>query len=535
MGSKSVVDLLAERLAARGVRRFFGVPGGDCSLDIIEAASRVGIDFILTRNETAAAIMASVTAELTGAPGVVMTTRGPGIANAVNGIAYAALDRAPLLVLADGYDRELDHVSHQRFDQAALLAPLTKGCGRLDGSDPGKDIDAIIDAAFALPPGPVYLEVKGADIRAEANGASAAQGPAAVHDPVAPAIPARVKSLLSAAKRPLVIAGLQACDAAAAAALRRLVVKWNCPVLMTYKSMGVVSSDDPRALGLYIGGVAEEPIITEADLILFYGLDAIEFPPHRWRYAAPIVELTAHAFDRNIVRPEVTLAGPLPRLAAAVEDLVDGSGWPPEFFGSARAHLRRRADASGGKPISPQQLVDAALAVAPKETRITVDAGAHMLPVLHSWHSSEPRQTLISRGLATMGFALPAAVASALAEPDRPVIAFTGDGGLMMCTAELGTAMQHDCRLVVVVFNDASLTLIGAKQRRRQLPNAGVDFAPADFASVARGFGCLGLRVETPGDLGPKMRQALNHRGPVLLDVVVDPAAYHEQIISLRG
>jgi acetolactate synthase-1/2/3 large subunit len=344
-----------------------------------------------------------------------------------------------------------------------------------------------------------------------------------------------LKSLLTAAKRPIVIAGLQACEASAAASLRRLVAKWNCPVMMTYKSMGVVSIDDPRALGLYIGGAAEEPIVQEADLIVLFGLDAVEFPPHRWRYAAPIVELTAHAFDRNIVHPEVTLAGPLPQLAAGVEAVVDGAAWPRDFFGSAREHLRRRADASGGGPISPQQLVDAAMAVAPKETRITVDAGAHMLPVLHSWRSREPRQTLVSRGLATMGFALPAAIASALAEPDRLVIAFTGDGGLMMCTAELGTAVQCNCRLVVVVFNDASLTLIGAKQRRRQLPNAGVDFAPADFSRVAGGFGCLGLRVEKPEQLAPKMRQALAHPGPALVDVVIDPAAYHEQIISLLG
>jgi acetolactate synthase-1/2/3 large subunit len=348
-------------------------------------------------------------------------------------------------------------------------------------------------------------------------------------------VPAQLKSLLAAAKRPIIIAGFQACDAGAAAGLRRLVEAWNCPVLLTYKSHGTVSQADPRVLGFYIGGVAEEPIIKEADLILLYGLDAIEFPPHKWRYTAPVVELTAHAFDRNIVQPAVSLTGPLPQLASALEGLVKSTTWTPDIWRRARDHLQARADAGTGGPISPLQTAHAAIEAAPERSRITLDAGAHMLPVLHSWRSSEPRQTLISRGLATMAFALPAAVASALAEPDRPVVAFTGDGGLMMCAGELGTAAQYNCRLVVVVFNDSTLTLIGARQRRRELPNAGVDFSGANFAQMAEGFGCLGLRVERPEELAPAMRRAFAARGPALVDVVVNPAAYHEQLISLRG
>ena len=176
--TRTVAYSLAERLAARGVRRFFGVPGGDCSLDLIAATAEFGIDFILTRSETAAAIMAATTAELTGAPGVVMTTRGPGLANAVNGIAYASLDRAPLLVIADGYDAELEQVSHQRFDQVAMLQPLIKGHGRLSGKTPARDVDALLDTALSLPPGPVYLEIRGGEIRVGRLVQEGVRGPA---------------------------------------------------------------------------------------------------------------------------------------------------------------------------------------------------------------------------------------------------------------------------------------------------------------------------------------------------------------------
>ena len=166
--SGTVAEVLAERLAAHGVRRFFGVPGGDCSLDLIEAAAGHGIDFVVTRTETAAAIMASVTAELTGAPGVLMTTRGPGLANAVNGIAYASLDRAPLLVMADGHEAEAEHASHQRFDQMALMRPLVRAESALEAADPAAAMDRLIAIANTPPQGPVYVELIGKRVRAPA-------------------------------------------------------------------------------------------------------------------------------------------------------------------------------------------------------------------------------------------------------------------------------------------------------------------------------------------------------------------------------
>jgi acetolactate synthase I/II/III large subunit len=531
--ARTVANLWAERLASYGVKRFFGVPGGDCSLDIIQAAADHGIDFVLTRSEAPASIMAAITGELTGTPGVVMTSRGPGIANAMNGVAYAMLDRAPLMVLADAYDGTNDHVSHQRFDQATMLKPLTKAQDYLGGEDAGRRLDKLTGASLASPQGAVYLELRGADIRAQTSDATERSKPAARAP--APQLPAKVQELLAKAERPLIIAGLQACETAAAATLRKLVTQWDAPVLMTYKAKGAVPDDDEHMIGYYLGGAAEEPWLKQADLIVFYGFDAVEIPPHKWRYAAPMIELTAYPFDRNIVSADVVAVGPLDELGTALMKLKIDPRWPADFCKTAKRAIRDRARVGEGGPISPNMLVDAVIAAAPDNARITLDAGAHMIPVLHHWNATEPRQTLISRGDATMGFALPAAIASSLAEPDRPVIGFTGDGGLMMCAGELGTAAQYNCNLVLIVFNDESLTLIGARQRRRQLPNAGVDFSPSDFSKVAEGFGCLGLRVEKPEQLKPALQQAFSAKGPVVVDVRVNPAGYHEQLISLRG
>jgi len=531
----TVAERLAERLAARQVRRMFGVPGGDCNLDVIDAAARAGIEFVLARTETAAGIMAAVTAELTGAPGIVMTTRGPGVTNAANGIAYADLDRAPLMLIADAYEPELAPISHQRLDQAGVLRPMLRGAARLDERDPGGTIDALLDRALGDPPGPVYLEITGAVVRAEAPATRAPvparPAPAAFED----AAVRQARQLLARARRPAIIAGLQACEPSAAAALRRLVAAWGCAVFTTYKAKGVASDRDPHTIGHYIGGASEAPALEQADLLLLYGFDPVEHPPGRWRYTAPVIELTRHAFDPHVLTPAVSLVGDLAAAAAALESAVEGTEWDMAHLVQLRAALRARAETADGPAIGPRGLVEAAMRAAPPHSRVTVDSGAHMLPVLHLWRTEAPRGLLMSRGLATMGFALPGAIASALAEPDTRTIAFTGDGGLMMCAGELGTAVQNRCNLAVVVFNDSSLTLIGAKQRRRQFPNAGVDFAPANFAAIAEGFGCPAYRVETRDQLAPALGAAFAAHGPALVDVVVDPQPYHEHIISVRG
>lgn len=536
MPTQTIAEAIVERLAARGVKRMFGVPGGDCNLDIIEAGARKGVEFVLTRGETAAAIMASVSAELTGVPGVAMTTRGPGLASVTNGAAYASLDRAPLVVIADNYETGLDHVSHQRIDQASLLRPLLKAESCLASEDPVAEVDALLDASTAQPPGTVYLEITGERVRSNApptqDRTTDTKQTASPTD--AKAIEAAGK-LLSQATKPVIIAGLQARSASAAKALRNLAARWKCPVLFTYKAKGAVADTDPCATGCYIDGVAERPVIQASDLIILYGFDPIEGPATKWRFDKPIVELTEHVFDYPLVKADASIVGDIAQSAEQLAGFRTAPAYDVKQLERMKSDIRAKAAADGGSKISPQEVVDAAWATLPHDARITVDAGAHMLPVLHLWQTPDPNGVLVSRGLATMGFALPAAIGSALTEPDRPVIAFTGDGGLMMCASELATAAQNNCKLIVVVFNDSCLTLIEAKQRRRQLPNAGVNLSDVDFASIAKGYGCAGFRVENLEELKPALLAALAEDRPAVVDVVIDPSPYHGQIIALRG
>lgn len=529
-------EVLVEQLKARGVQRIFGVPGGDCSLDIIEAAKRAGIPFIVSRTENAAAMMAAAGAEVAGGLGVLLTTRGPGLANGANGVAYAWLDRSPLLVISDGYENEQAYVSHQRFDQAAMLAPVTKGSLRVDAPTALPAIGPLLDLALSEPAGPVYLEVTGRGMRTKVPAAAVP-----VHSVVAPLPEPSIASLevaraaMAKARKPVIVAGLQARETEASRAVRELARRWNCPVLATYKAKGVLDDADPLMIGPYIVGVAEDALLAQADLVVWFGADPVEFAPTPFKHQVPSIEISTRAFPRNYITPLVHVQGNIVSALRQLETGLVPSAWEPSALRELKSAMRARAAANEGGPITPQMLTEAGCAVLPDNVRITVDAGAHMLPIMALFNAHAPRDVLISRGLASMAFALPSAVGAALADPSRPVVAFTGDGGLMMCMAELATAVQAGCKLTVVVFNDANMTLIDVKQRRRSLPKEGVSYSSADFAQMARGCGAQGWRVEAPDELEGALRAALACDGPALVDVVIDPRSYDAQVRALRG
>lgn len=184
--------------------------------------------------------------------------------------------------------------------------------------------------------------------------------------------------------------------------------------------------------------------------------------------------------------------------------------------------------------IDPQVIVEAA-ADHLGGARITVDAGAHMLSATGFWPADKPNDLQISNGLASMAFALPAAIGTGLADPSRRVIAFTGDGGLKMCIGELATAVQYQAPVTVIVFNDGALTMIDLKQQQRGMATAGVRWPRTDFAVVARGFGCTAWRVSTRAEYDAALAEAAKTLGPTLIDVVLDPGGYAAQLKAMRG
>ncbi len=529
--SHTLADHIITRLEARGVRRMFGVPGGGSSLALIEAGSRRGIQFVLARSETAAAIMAAATAEIAGAPGVVLTGIGPGAASVVNGIAYASLERAPVVLFTDCLHAPSS--IHQVFDQQALLAPLARRTARLTPATAVR-FDELLDACLAAPAGPVHIDLSAPDANATlrtepAAPARQAGSPCPSQDTIDQA-----RDLLSRARRPVLLPGLEIRNKSGQLAVRALAEALRCPVLPTYKAKGVIADASPLCAGLFTNAAAEAAILSSADLIICLGLDPVEMIPQAWRYEAPVIDLAFAPGHRFPFEPGCSL---LTSPEQVMEELVPAAGpasWTVADIAAGRNAIKA-ALAMQPSGLNAHSITVALRDAAPAGTRLAVDAGAHMFAAMGFWQADGHTSVLKSNGLSTMGYALPAAIASALAEPDRPALAITGDGGINMCLAELATAAALGSNIVCAVLNDAALSLIGIKQQRDQRRPLGTSYAGSDYARIAEGFGCKGIRVTRLEDLSAAARQAFAHPGPVVLDIATDPSGYPEQLARLRG
>ncbi len=524
--SRGLADALADGLLAAGVQRIFGVPGGGPNLDMIGAAAERGIGFVLTHSETAACIAASTYGRLTGTPGTAVVTRGPGLTSAANGLAHATVDRAPLLLISDTVTASTaDRTAHQRLDQVATASPLTKWSGTLGHSDPAAVTAAAARLALRSPPGAVHLAF---------DPTSAGDMPPAPTAPTAidPQHLARARTLVAAARRPVVVVGVDAIGDGAA--VRQALAGLDCPVLVTYAAKGVVPESWPTFAGLFTGAAVERPLLAGADLVLGVGLDAVEAMPGLWSTAAPVVLAHSHPVETGYFGDPMLLVGPYATLLPAL--LGDAApDWPPGAGRRANDavidRLGDHAPAPAGT-LSPVDVVRTSRA-ALGDALLTVDAGAHMLITMPVWSTDGPDPVLISNGLATMGFALPAAIGGALARPGRRIACLTGDGGLGMALAEIETLARLALDVTVVVFNDAVLSLIALKQGDAQGGVPAVTYGVTDFAAVAVAMGVSGVVARSVDELRRTLEAAPH--GPLVVDVRIDPGSYRHVICTIRG
>ena len=526
----TAADVIVRHLQRAGTRALFGVPGGGGNLDLVAAAGRAGLRFVLTATETAAAIAASAQAEITGAPGACLTTLGPGAASVVNGVAAAFLDRVPLVVFTDSMsaaDRTL--YEHQRIDQTALLGGVTKSSESLRLENLDEQFMTGLLRARAFPPGPVHFDCPGDLLKQPiANGPRASH--AALFGSVWPSAHYDVRH----ARKPLVIAGLGARRDADAVAIRKLCERRAIPAMVTYKAKGVVPDDHPWFAGVFTNGAIEQPLAKDSDLIIGIGLDPVELLPRPWPYTTPVVSFGRWPHATEHVPFAAQESREVAEAAAELEAALPESVWSNAAIAQHRERQRDavRIPASG---LTADAVVEIAAARLASRARVTVDAGAHMLPATTLWPVREPNGLLISNGLSTMGFALPAAIGAALLNRDRPVVALTGDGGLLMCAGELLTAARERLRIIVIVFNDASLSLIEIKQQARRLDPAGVALGDVDWAMLAASMGVTGFKAHDRRTLSHALDQAATVDGPALIDVRIDRSNYGAMLKEIRG
>ena len=527
----NAADIIAARLAAAGCRLAFGIPGGEV-LALVDALERAGVRFVLARHENAAGFMAEGAWHATGAPGVLVATVGPGIANAFNVVENARQDRVPLIVLAGSVDagKALSY-NHQVFDHGAVFSRACKASFTAEDGAVDVMIDKAIGMALSGRPGPVHIDLPiGLAERAQPAPRPGRHGPPLSVAPAPGEALGRARAMFAGSTRPVMMAGLDVLnEPGGPEAVRAFVEKHGVPLATTYKAKGVLPEDHPLSLGGHgLSSRADKivlPVFEAADCVIAAGYDPIEM---RVGWQAPwdpakAIEF-AHAPNTHDMHHAglswvCSVAGGLAAL-----DVPPRPRWPGGEAGAIRAAYWRAFGA--GEGWGPAQAIAELRAAAPPEAVLTVDSGAHRILLSQQWRARRPRAVLQSTGLCTMGCALPLAIGHKRALPEAPVVAFTGDAGLEMCLGELATLRDLGLPLVIVVFVDRSLALIELKQRRSGMQNAGVDFGRTDFVAIARAYGGAGVTVRGPGEAGPALAAALAADRFTLIEIELPRRAY---------
>jgi len=531
----TVAERVVEMLGQLGVCRLFGMPGGGSNADLIEAAAKLGMPFSLAHGETASAIMAIAQAEISGKPGACIATLGPGAASIVNGVAQAYLDRVPLIVITDCHPESLSHMQHQALCQRNIFAPITKFSAEVHAENVADVLSRAVQSLLAPPPGPVHLEISGevtSSMSKDRTLCPEAVAAASLDCDVHP----EVQQMLGQMRRPLFLIGLAARTKNISASLQHTCEHLGIPALVTYKAKGVVPDHHPWFGGLLTNGALEREILERSDGFIAIGLDPVELLPRAWDYSQPLVSISAWHIAQQQLPIVAEFVGDTVELLQKVTAFLPGrSDWTQsevaQLLDSQRAAMR---PANEDGKLAPHRVVEVVAGVY-SEARVSVDAGAHMFPIMSLWPAREPCGVLISNGLSTMAFALPAAIGACLLNPSPPVVVFTGDGGLLMCLGELRTAARERLPLRIIVFDDNVLSLIKIKQIKQRYQTSCVNIGEIKWADLASSMGALGRTATNEDELFACLRETLDHAGPVLIAAKISEDTYPETLRALRG
>ncbi|SFQ28612.1 acetolactate synthase-1/2/3 large subunit [Roseivivax halotolerans] len=537
MTQTRAADILARRLYDAGCRHVFGMPGGEV-LTLLDAFEAAGLGFTLVRHENAGGFIAEGVHHVDGAPAVLLATVGPGALNAINVVENARQDRVPMIVVTGAIDAdEAERYTHQVLDQRAVFGAICKASFTFSAGAAEVIADKAVRIATDPRPGPVHIDVpvSVADAPAEAR-------PALRRRPALPVAPApsaefeAARQAVAEAKRPLIVAGVDAVNEGAGDAILRAVEALGAPLVTSYKGKGLI----PETHELSLGGAGLSPkadkhllrLVADADVVILAGYDPIEMRTG-WQDAVDpgsqsVIDISAAPNLHYMHQGSVNVIGGVgPSLDALTEGAGRASGWG-DRIAETRAAL---SQAFAPEPDwGPGVVIETCRQVLPETTRATADSGAHRILLSQMWTTYAPRGLVQSSGLCTMGCAVPLAIGLSLAAPDVPVVSFSGDAGFLMVAGELATAAELGVRPIFVVFVDRSLALIEMKQRQRQLPNAGVDFAGTDFPGLARAMGGQGVQVSSRDGLEAALAEALKADTFTLIAAEIDRRAYDGRI-----
>jgi len=522
-------ELFVKCLENEKVERIYGIPGEE-NIDVMDALLDSNIQFVTTRHEQGAAFMADVYGRLTGRAGVCLATLGPGATNLITGVADANMDLAPIVAIAgQGSTKRLHKESHQILDLVNLFDPISKYSTQILE---GEIIPEIVRKAFKVAqtekPGCSFIDfpenIAGAEVEDKE--------PLLVQSHVTPTPPESMMDeaaqVISNAHFPMVMAGNGVIRADAEEQLVRFAEKLNIPVATTFMAKGAIPFSHDLSLGA-VGLQASDYIscgFSRADVVICVGYDIVEYHPHLWHKDKDIKIIHINASPAEVDEYYIVEVGVIGDIGEALNGIAERATAKDEYLA---ANLRQiivdemaaHADDTGF-PVKPQKILwDLRHALNPEDVVIS-DVGAHKMWMARMYQEEVSNTCIISNGFASMGIAVPGALAAKFVFPERTVVAVTGDAGFMMNSQEIETALRHGLAFVILIWTDSEYGLIKWHQLRNFGRSSNISFTNPDFVKYAESFGAKGYRVESAGDLLPTLKKAIADNTVVIVDCPVD-------------
>ena len=532
-------DFIAKYLKKRGVKQVFGTPGSD-TINLINAFSDQGINYVLTHHENTAAYMASTYGEITGIPGVVIVTKGPGITNLASGIASAHLDRRPIIVFSAIIDPELlSKNPHQEVPLVAFGGLITKLSEELTSANATTLLDRAYNIAIDPRPGAVYLPVSPVQAITEIDIDDSEID--RIITSTNKSITVDKKSinkaidLINASKKPIMVAGVGSVASKISNELLLFMHKIDSPACVTLQAVGNIPCNDSLYLGMYGWfGTPIDEMLKEADLIITVGLDGWDII-RPYKSEVPIISIDdADVNDRTFQPVSVGLKGNMAETLRSLQNLLEERETDSDWLEKAKDCFEKihnfelgiSSEYKESSGIAPQAVYKEIRKVVPEETIIAADAGAHKSLASQAWLTNLPLKYFVSNGLSPMGFSLGAAMGAKLALPSAPVISFVGDGGFLMYAGELATWRRLNIAMIQVIMVDNGLTQVKSKQLKKGYNTESTSFEKIEYKKIVESFGIDAIEADNVSELVQGIKMALQLNKPVSIIVNLDGSEY---------
>lgn len=539
-GKRYGADAIIDSLVNHDVKYVFGVPGAkiDRVFERLEhPTNEKAPQLIITRHEQNAAFMAQGIGRITGKPGVVLTTSGPGVSNLATGLVTATAEGDPVLAISGQVQRtDLLRLTHQSMDNVALLAPVTKYAAEVQ--EPENISEVIANAyqeAEAAKQGASFVSVPQDVTDSEVKTAPIAPMPAPVLGPASPVESTLLAQRIKTAKLLVLLLGMRASDPETTKSIRNLVEETHLPVVETFQGAGIIprelEDDFFGRVGLFRNQPGDQ-LLKHADLVIAVGYDPIEYEPRNWNNEGDaniiVIDSMRAEVDKNF-QPERELVGDISQTLDFLLPYMKGFKLPEssrEYLDGLQEKLKLRdeppAVTENQVTSHPLSIIQALQDRVTDDMTVSVDVGSFYIWMARHFRSYNPRHLLFSNGMQTLGVALPWAISAALVRPNTQIVSVSGDGGFLFSSQDLETAVRLGLNIVHIIWNDGHYDMVKFQEELKYGKSAGVNFGSVDFVKYAESFGATGLRVEKAQDLEKVLDQAFATEGPVVVDIPVD-------------